>query len=273
MNLKLALLGIVGFIILIALVILNPVSQIDAGSRGVVLQWGAFQNKVLLPGLNFRMPIAEDIIEIDVRTQALRKEGMLTYTADGQTVTVQGVLNFNVDPQFVGTLYKEIGLEYVSKIIVPQVEEATKSVVAKYVALDIPKNRGKISDEIQGILAEKLGKSYIVVTDYIFENEDFDDSYEAAIREKQVQEQNALKEKNITAQEEEKKKQQVLQAEALSETTRLQAAALNTSGGEKAIEKIKAEALLELAKKWDGELPANSVYGSSVLDQVLNKFK
>lgn len=253
-------LALVGVVVLLSL---NPFTTIDAGERGVVLEFGAFNGKIIQPGINWVTPIMQDVVKMNVQTQALVSDGVAAYTKDGQIVGLQSTLNYNISPEHVGLLYRDIGLSYEHKIILPVMEETVKEIVAKYTAIEIPANREIIADVIEKGIRGRLEDRYIIVTDYIFRNEDFDDSYEAAIVAKQVAEQKAKEQENITRQEEEKKKQEILKAEALSEKTRLEAQALQFQG-EAVIEKIKAEAQLEAAKKWDGKLPTHFVPGSTL---------
>ena len=255
--------GVVLAVILIMLVALNPFAQVGAGERGVVLNFGAYDGKVMQPGLNWRTPIVQDVIKMDVQTQSLVQDGALAYTKDGQIVAMQSTLNYNVIPDKVGELYRDIGLSYEQKIVFPVMEEVVKENVAQYAAIDIPVNREVIADKIEKELRARLEGRYIYVSDYIFRNEDFDDSYEAAIVAKQVAGQKAKEQENITRQEEEKKKQEILKAEALAEKTRLEAEALRFQGAE-VIEKIRAQAALEAATRWDGKLPTTMVPGGAI---------
>lgn len=262
-NFKLTVLGVLALVALIFIIIVNPFTVIGAGERGVVLSFGAFKGKVMEPGLNLRKPFVEDVEKYNVQTQSLTQEGALAYTKDGQVVSMQSTLNYNIIPEHVGLLHKDIGRSYEQKIILPVMEEVVKSSVAKYAAIEIPANREVIASTIEAELRARLEPRFVYVSDYIFRNEDFDDSYEAAIVAKQVAEQIAKEQENITKQEEEKKKQQILKAEALAEKTRLEAQALQFQG-DAVIEKIKAEAALEAARKWDGRLPTHFVPGSSL---------
>lgn len=244
----------VAFLVIILGVILMPFTTVSTGARGVVLEMSAFKGKVLDPGFHWRTPMVQDVVEVNVQTQAYTLDGALAYTKDGQTVSLRSTLQYNIDPSAVGELYQNIGLSYETKIIRPVMEEAIKAELAKYTAQEIPKNRGPISDAIEAKLRSEMGKSYLLVTNYTLDNEDYDDAYEAAIRDKQVEEQNALKAKNVTAQKEELKRQQILEAEALAEKTRLEVEALRTGGDEYVRKlnaeaaKIQAEAMLEFAK-------------------------
>ena len=61
-------------LILIVLLILFIVSWgsfalVPAGHRGVVLLWGSVEKRIMGEGLNFKVPIAETVIKVDVKVQ------------------------------------------------------------------------------------------------------------------------------------------------------------------------------------------------------------
>src|SRR4030067_2957050 len=59
--------GIVAVAVLLALLIMNPFVKIDAGERGVLLNFGAVQGEVLGEGLHLRIPIMQKIVKMDVK--------------------------------------------------------------------------------------------------------------------------------------------------------------------------------------------------------------
>src|SRR4030043_1782800 len=61
--------GIVAVAVLLVLLILNPFVKIDAGERGVLLNFGAVQDDVLGEGLHLRIPIMQKIVKMDVKIQ------------------------------------------------------------------------------------------------------------------------------------------------------------------------------------------------------------
>ena len=154
------------------------------------------------------------------------------------------------------------------RYVIPRSKDALKEVISAYTAQGIIENRGQLTIEIKNRVAERLSVDGILVQDVSVTNFDFDDLYESAVQAKQVEEQRALGQVNVTKQEEEKKKQEILRAEALAEKTRLEVEALSTSQGGQIIEKIRAEAELEAARRWNGQLPTN-LYGSAPLP-ILN---
>jgi regulator of protease activity HflC (stomatin/prohibitin superfamily) len=246
-----------GLILLGVLFAMSPFAIIGTTERGVVLRWGVI-TRVMEPGIHWRTPIAEDVETVDVSVKALEVKE-LAYSKDGQTLEVSTTVNYQVDPLKVKELYGEVRNEVEERYVLPKTKNSLKTIMSRYTAQGIIEHRGEISGEIAKDLELALAGNWILVKTVSVTNYDFDDKYEAAISEKQVQEQNALAQVNITKQEEEKKKQEILKAEALSEKTRLEAAALASQNGEKVVAKIYAEAALEAARKWNGTTPTTVV--------------
>ncbi len=252
---------IVSLVVVGILLSVAPFAIVGATERGVVLRWGVI-DRVLDPGFHWKSPIAEDVETMDVSVQALELSE-LAYTSDGQTLTIGVTVNYQLDTLKIQDLYAEVRQEAEQRYVRPKVSNALKGVVANYSAQEFLENRGRVPTEIMQALEADLKVNNILVKNVAMTNFDFDDKYEAAISEKQVQEQLALAQVNITRQEEEKKKQEILKAEALSEKTRLEAAALASQNGEKVVAKIYAEAALEAAKKWNGQSPTTVVTGGT----------
>jgi len=176
-------------------------------------------------------------------------------------------VNYKLSPASVRSVYEDVRTDWKERYVFPRISDAVKNVISKYTAQGIIENRGVIPQEIRAELNTQLEENGIIISKVSVTNFDFDDAYEAAVQKKQVQEQEALAQANITAQEEEKKKQEILKAEALAEKTRLEVQALSMSNGSQIIEKIRAEAQLEAAKRWNGQLP-NNMYGSAPIPMI-----
>lgn len=260
---KLVLAGVVAFIGLI--VLLMSAVTVEQTERGVLTRFGEVQS-TLEPGFHFVNPFTQDVYKMDVSVRALPLTE-LTYSKDGQIISVNYTVNYQVNSSEVEKIFKEVNNDYEVRYVIPRSKQYLKDVFSKYTAQGVIDNRGVIPTEITALLAADLSSKGITVSNVIIENLDFDDSYEQAIQNKQVQEQQALAQVNITKQEEEKKKQEILKAEALAEKTRLEVQALETSQGGQIIEKIRAEAQLEAAKRWNGVLPVN-MYGSAPIPLI-----
>lgn len=252
--------GVVVFLSLVVLI--SSATIIQQTERGVLTRFGQIQG-VLEPGFHLINPFTQDVHKIDVTVQALPITE-LAYSRDTQVVEVDVTVNYQINSSEVAKVYEEVRKDAQTRYVLPRAREAIKNSFAKYTAQGIIDNRGQLTGEIRQTLFDELTALGITVQNISITNLDFDDEYERAVQRKQVQEQEALAQENITKQEEEKKKQAILQAEALAERTRLEAQALASQNSTAVIEKIYAEAQLEAAKKWNGQLPTN-MYGSAPL--------
>lgn len=260
-----ALIGGAITVVLSLVFLFSTFQVVEQTERGVLTRFGEVK-EVLEPGLHMVNPFTSNVYNVDVSVVALPVDE-LAYSKDSQVVAVTAVVNYQVDTTRVKELWEEVRNDVQVRYVLPRTQEALKEVIAAYTAQGIIDNRGKLGVELRTKVAERLLSEGILVHDVSITNFDFDDLYESAVQAKQVEEQRALAQANVTKQEEEKKKQQILQAEALAEKTRLEVEALASAQSEKIIEKILAEAQLEAARKWNGQLPVN-MYGSAPLPLI-----
>jgi regulator of protease activity HflC (stomatin/prohibitin superfamily) len=107
-------------------------------------------------------------------------------------MTVQGILNYHVDPTAVNKLYQEVGLDFESIIIMPAVQEAIKASTAQYKVEEILLKRAELRDRIKELLVERLSPSHIIVDNFSMADVKFSAEFDNAIERKQVAEQGAL---------------------------------------------------------------------------------
>ena len=240
-------------------VLFGSYTTVSPQERAIITNLGSV-SRVLDEGFHWKSPFTESVHNMDITIQAF-PVSELTYSKDSQIVTAEVTVNYRLKPEAVEQIFREVNRDWEARLVAPAVKDSIKNVVAKYTAQGILDNRATIPAEVKASIVAALDQRGIVVENVLFTNIDFDDAYEEAVRNKQVQEQQALAQANITKQEAEKKEQEILKAEALAEKTRLEAAALASQQGEKVISKIYAEAALELAKKWNGTVPSTYISG------------
>jgi len=245
------------FIIIILVFALNPLVVVDAGTRGVVLNWGAFQGQVLEPGLHFRVPFMQDVIKINIQTEKLVLPESIAYSHDLQVVTVASALTYNIDPKEVGLLYSEVGPSYEEKIITPSLEASVKQIYAQYTAEELLSKRGEVQSEIEDAFKKTIEGKHIVVQHYALVNESFSADFENAIEQKQIAEQSALKAKNDLDRIKIESEQRVTQANAEAQAIKIQAEAIQQQGGAEYVQ-------LQAIAKWDGRLPSQMLSGGTV---------
>lgn len=239
-------LGCVGLIIVLVLgIFCNPIAIVGVGQRGVKITLGKVSPESYSEGVHFTTPFISHIETMDVKTQKSNIATMV-FTKDIQQARLTYVINYNLQPENVHKMYKQVGKNYQDTILVPIVEGTVKNVIGGWNASDLIANRTKATNDILKRLQEQLDDNFITVTDFNITDIDYSDSFEKAIENKVTAEQEALKAKNVTAQVQEEAKQKVIAAEAEAKSMAIRANALSQN---------KALVQYEAVKKWDGHLP------------------
>jgi len=237
--------------IIIAIAIVNPLVIINAGERGVVLNWGAVSDTILSEGIHLRVPVQQKVIRLDVRTVKMEVK-VIAYSKDIQTVDSTVALNYYLNPISINKLWQQIGGDYESRVIDPAVQESVKAATAKFTAQELIEERPKVKEEIKTQLTERLGGKHIVVDDFSIINFDFSASYEQAVEAKQVAQQSALKAENDLIRIKTEAEQRIAQAKAEAEAIRIQAESISKQGGAEYVR-------LKTIEKWDGKLPTQMI--------------
>jgi regulator of protease activity HflC (stomatin/prohibitin superfamily) len=225
-----------GLILLGLILVFSSYTIIEPGHRGVVVRLGSVEGTVLGEGFHLIIPpMVRQVIPVDVRTKKLE-----VYTeaasSDLQTVQVNGVLNYHVDPQAVNVLYQRVGLGYESILIEPALQEAIKAATAQFRIERILSERAVLKTQIQDVLSARLGPNNIIIDQFSLSNVEFSAEFNAAIERKQVAEQSALQKQYelqsaekeveiVLARAEGEKKSAVIAAEGRAEARRIEAEA------------------------------------------------
>ncbi|NBG66433.1 prohibitin family protein [Acidiluteibacter ferrifornacis] len=244
--------------ILLILFLLKPWAQVDAGQRGVVLNFGAVQDIVLDEGIHFRIPIMQEIKTVDVRIQKVVTDAASS-SSDLQDVDMSVALNYNIIPDKANVVVQTINSDYKSTIIDPAIQEVMKAVSARYTAEELITKRPAVSSEMREALKRRLLESNITVTGFSIINFSFSQTFTDAIEAKQTAEQNALKAKRDLDRIKVEAEQTIAAATAEAEALRLQK--MNISPDLIELRKIEAE--LKAIDKWNGVLPG--VTGSGAI--------
>ena len=236
--------------ILVFFLFLSPWVQIGAGERGIVLNFGAVQDKVLDEGLHFRMPIMQKVTRVDVKVQKAETDAAAA-SADLQDVSSKVAINYHIIPDKANIVYQSIGIQFKERIIDPAVLEVVKAVTAKYTAEELITKRPAVSDAMKLSLTERLLAHNIAVDAFSIVGFSFSKIFMEAIESKQTAEQLALKAKRDLDRIKIEAEQTITAAKAEAESLRLQRANISPD----LIELRKIEANLKAIDKWNGILP------------------
>lgn len=236
--------------VLFLLVMFNPFVKVDAGERGVVLNFGAVQDEVLGEGLHLRVPIMQRVVKMDVKIQKSETRSEAA-SRDLQDIKSVIALNYHIVPDKANWVYQNIGTAFKERIIDPTVQEAVKAVTAKYTAVQLIGEREAVSTAIKEALSEKLTGYNLFVDGFSVIDFSFSKKFTDAIESKQEAEQFALKAQRDLERIKIEAEQKVAQAKAEAESLRLQKQQIT----KELIELRKIEAMREAIAKWNGTVP------------------
>ena len=247
--------------IIVIAVVATSFTVVKAGHTGVVLTFGAVEDKVLDEGLHFKAPIVQSVVQMNNRTQKIETDGTAS-SKDLQIISYVVAVNFHVNNTSSATLYQSVGMDYGSVIIVPAIQESIKAVTAQYTAEELITKRQSVGDQIKTALSDKINQYGLTVEIFNIVNFDFSEEFNAAVEAKQTAQQNALKAEQDLARIEVEAKQKITQAEAEAESIKLIQEAL-----------AKSPDYVDYVKwnKWNGELP--SVMGESDILLSMDELK
>jgi SPFH domain, Band 7 family protein len=218
---------------------------VNAGERGVLMQFGKVQEQVLGEGIHLIVPIIYTVQNLSVRIQKQEISAEAS-SKDLQDVFTDVALNWHIIPDEANAIFQQIGDEkqVVDRMINPAVEEVLKAIMAKYTAEEIITRRGEVKGGVDDFLTKRLATYHIAVDDVSLVHVHFSERFSDAVEAKQIAEQEA-------------KRGEFLALKAVKEAE----AKVNLAKGEAEVQRLlrdnlTAELLSRQAiEKWNGKLP------------------
>ncbi|MGG6459894.1 MAG: prohibitin family protein [Candidatus Eiseniibacteriota bacterium] len=243
-------------VIIIVIVMMEAAVIVEAGHRGVVLYFGAVENRVLGEGIHFIIPFAEQVVQLEVRTQKYQADADAA-SQDLQQVHTVIALNYRIDPTRADTLYQTIGPNYEDRIIAPTIQESVKASVAKFNAEDLITKREIAKGVIAQAIKQTLASNDILSENVFITNFDFSQAFADQIEQKVVAFQKYLTEQNTLRSIQVIANQTVVQAQAAAKANVARA-----NGESQAIEIITSQLRSspqylqwQAINRWNGQLP------------------
>jgi regulator of protease activity HflC (stomatin/prohibitin superfamily) len=237
-------------VVLLLLFALAPFGTVPAGHRGVMTTFGRPGDEVLSEGIHFRIPLAQRLNLVNVSIQKGEGDGDAA-SRDLQTVHTRVALNYHVKPEAAVSVFRDLGNEPGTRIIIPAVQESVKAVTARFTAEELIARRTDVRDQIVAQLRERLARHGIVVDEFSIVNFNFSRSFNDAIEAKTTAEQLKLKAERDLQRIEVEAKQRVAQARAEAEALSVQRQQVTPE----LIRLREMENQRMAIDKWDGKLP------------------
>lgn len=253
--------GTLALLLLLAAIVFTPFVIVNAGERGVLMQFGQVQEKVLGEGIHPIIPIVHSVKKLSVRVQKQDISAEAS-SKDLQELFTDVALNWHIIPEEANAIFQEIGDEtaVVERIINPAIEEVLKAVIAEYTAEEIITKREEVKSKVDDALTARLTSYHIKVDDISLVHIHFSQRFSEAVETKQIAEQEAKKAGFVVLKAQKEAEAKVNLARGEAEAQRLIKESLTT------------EILLKQAiEKWKGDPPLIiGEGGSKLLD--LSKF-
>jgi regulator of protease activity HflC (stomatin/prohibitin superfamily) len=250
---------------------------VDQGERGVILRNGAITGTAD-PGLGFKLPVVDKVVDIDIRTRANLYENVMAYSRDQQTAGLTVSVNYRVPADQVLNVYENYGsVENLrGRVLDRKVFDQTKNVFGQFNAVTAIQERARLVAEVQMAIQNAV-QGPIIIESVQIENIDFSDAYENSIEQRMLAEvevqkiqQNAEREKvqaeikviQAQADADARVAQATAEAKAITLTGNAEAEAINARG--QALRDNPSLIDLVSAERWNGVLPTTMVPGSAV---------
>lgn len=250
---------------------------VNQGERGVVLRNGAFV-RVAEPGLGFKVPIIDSVVDLSVRTHKSGYEKLTSYSRDIQLAELRVAVNYRIDTSMVKHVYESYGSlqAAVDRVVTPRVQDEVKVVFGRFNAKTAIEERARLGLEMEDAIRAGIKGTGLILETLQVEEIDFSKAFEQSIEDRMKAEvevakllQNLEREKvqaDIVRTQAQAKADAILaQAKAEADAIKLKGDAEASAIRARAAALQQNASLIELVKaeKWNGALPTTMVPGGA----------
>ena len=230
---------IIGVVLVIIGGLTSMFKVIDAGDVGVKTVFGKVDNDVLYSGLNIINPIAE-VTDFDVKTQNYTMSGisdegnkggddaLRVLSADGLEVVIDLSVLFRVKGSSAPLILKDIGTDYLDKIVRPVSRTAIRDNAVAYDAVALYSSK---RDEFQARIFSTMDKSFskrgLELQSLLIRNITLPASVKASIESKINAEQDAQKMTFILQKETQQAERKRIEAQGIADYQKILSSGLS----------------------------------------------
>ena len=227
------LIRVIGIVTIVLGAVLSMFKVIDAGQVGVKTLYGKVDDQVLYSGLNVINPLVE-VTTFDVKTQnytmsAIHDEGSKSgddairiLTSDGLEVTIDLSVLFSVTPKDAPRILKEIGDDYLDKIVRPVARTAIRDNAVSYEAVALySTKRQEFQNKIFSAIDLSFAKRGLKLEQLLVRNVTLPESVRKAIESKINAEQDAQKMQFVLQKERQLAERKRIEAQGIADYQRI----------------------------------------------------
>ena len=218
----------------VALILTQAVEIIDAGEIGVKLRLGKVSKEELYPGIHIVIPGIERVVVFSTRVEKIdmtykTRNPITALSVEGLPVRLDVTVLYRIIPEKADEIYKNYGINFADKVIVPIVRETVRNVVAQYKIEDLySTKRGELQKRIYDGVKEKLKRANIQVVDVLLRNVNLPKKVVEKIEEKLRAKEEAEKMKYVIEKERLEAERKITEAKGIAESNRIISDSLST---------------------------------------------
>ncbi len=212
----------------VVVVLFASVVVINPGEVGIQVLFGDVKVGVLTNGLHLINPLIE-VVRMDVKTQSYTMSGVVSegqrvgddaivaLSRDGLTIKLDVTVLYHLVAEEAPNVYKNIGLDYVEKIVRPEVRTVLRDRAVGYIATDLYSvKRDEFVTSVSKQLEEKFEKRGMMLEQVLLRNVVLPDKVREAIDEKIAADQDAQKMVYVLQKEQKEAERKKVEAEGIA---------------------------------------------------------
>jgi len=221
-------------IAVVALILTQVIEIIDAGEIGVKLRLGKVSKEELYPGIHIVVPGIEDVVVFSTRVEKIdmtyrTKNPITALSVEGLPVRLDVTILYRIIPERADEIYKNYGINFADKVIVPIVRETVRNVVAQYKIEDLySTKRGELQKKIYDEVEKKLRRANIQVVGVLLRDVNLPKKVVEKIEEKLRAKEEAEKMKYVIEKERLEAERKITEAKGIAESNRIISDSLST---------------------------------------------
>lgn len=216
---------VVGFFVLILL--WSSVARVPTGNVGVLTMFSRVTGETLPEGLHLINPL-KAVHEMSIQTQT-QKETASVPSNEGLILTLDTSLIFHLDRNKAAEVYQGIGMDYVEKVVEPNLRSAIRGVTSAHSANALYTGlREEVAQKIQDELVRNLAPQGIIVQSILLRDVQLPSMLKSSIEAKQQAEQDALRMSFILQKEKQEAERKRIEAQGVADFQRIVAQGISS---------------------------------------------
>lgn len=202
---------------LLLMLVWTSVTVVPAGNVGVVDLFGSLSEDCVPPGMHLVNPLAR-VVTFSVQTQIITMSEDVP-SKEGMTIHLEAAALFHLDPRHAIDMYRDVGSDYVDKVVTPQFRSVLRSVTSGHEAKDLysAAARTSMTESLRTELKELLEPRGLVVESTPLKNLLLPPALQEAIQDKLRAEQESLKMQFVLQKETQEAQRKIIEAKGIQE--------------------------------------------------------